>query len=293
MLLCGSADPDAELVIIYGNCQAPHLTIALSQADANLEHRGYLCVLNHAAPGHEVEMPTPQQLQRCKFYMEQLDTRESVPEREFVRQHIHSIVPKLVFPSYMMTCFWPFTVPDPRDKTSERFPWGRFPHGNLVAMEVIKKGLTGKVAYETFMELSTKRMPDLQRALDIDFQLMEQRDGMSDVRLTDFVRANFRDHYLFWSHGHMSAMGVEFLATTLFEATLPFLGDNYEAGLSRLQQGFPNVPPMGNCQYPIHPAVAQALGLSFYQPDMLFSWHGEMWTFEEYMTRYIAYDTSW
>lgn len=31
----------------------------------------------------------------------------------------------------------------------------------------------------------------------------------------------------------------------------------------------------------------------FYQPDMRFRWFDQRWTFAEYITRYIDYDTSW
>ncbi|AEO47345.1 hypothetical protein [Rhodospirillum rubrum] len=50
---------------------------------------------------------------------------------------------------------------------------------------------------------------------------------------------------------------------------------------------------MGPLQVPIHPYVAEAAGLAFWHPEMRYRWYDNLWTFEEYITRYLAYDRSW
>ncbi|ABC21650.1 hypothetical protein Rru_A0849 [Rhodospirillum rubrum ATCC 11170] len=54
-----------------------------------------------------------------------------------------------------------------------------------------------------------------------------------------------------------------------------------------------DLPPMGPLQVPIHPYVAEAAGLAFWHPEMRYRWYDNLWTFEEYITRYLAYDRSW
>lgn len=72
MLFYGNPAPDAELVVMYGNCQIPFLASLLAAAHGD---KGFLCVLNHAPPGEEPDRPTPEQMQRCCLYLEQYDSQ--------------------------------------------------------------------------------------------------------------------------------------------------------------------------------------------------------------------------
>ncbi len=72
MILYGNQASDAELVLLYGNCQTPFLARLLAAAR---EDKGYLCVLNHAPPGKEPEKPTAEQMRRCSLYLEQYDSQ--------------------------------------------------------------------------------------------------------------------------------------------------------------------------------------------------------------------------
>ena len=73
----------------------------------------------------------------------------------------------------------------------------------------------------------------------------------------------------------------------------PLLGGDADAAWRRLNAAIDAMPDMDTMEEPIDPLVAQELGLKFYQPDMRFRWFDQRWTFAEYITRYIDYDTSW
>ena len=41
---------------------------------------------------------------------------------------------------------------------------------------------------------------------------------------------------------------------------------------------------------PIHPLVAERLGLTWYDPDQRYRWHGHEWTFRDYLLKYIRWE---
>jgi hypothetical protein len=45
-------------------------------------------------------------------------------------------------------------------------------------------------------------------------------------------------------------------------------------------------------ELPIHPQVAQRLGLAWWHPGMRYRWQGNRWTFEDYVLRTIRW-TPW
>ena len=127
MLFYGNPAPDAELAVMYGNCQIPFLARLLAAAHGD---KGFLCVLNHAPPGEEPDRPTPEQMQRCCLYLEQYDSqfdlaawgvppeveRYGLPLCRYLREHCPPACPTITYPSFVMTCMWPFAVTgDPRN----------------------------------------------------------------------------------------------------------------------------------------------------------------------------------
>lgn len=305
MIFYGNSAPNAELVILYGNCQTPFLASLLASAHGD---KGYLCVLNHAPPGQEADRPTPEQMQRCCVYLEQYDSQPDLPAkgqapdmrhyglplRRYLREHCPAGCPTLTFPSFIMTCMWPFaSLADPRNVAEPGYAWGRYPYGNRLAQEVLARGLNGPAALEAYKHLSAEHMPDPHAALEQTRRKLENRDAHCDIKIADYVWANFRERHLFLTYGHVRAEAIGELARRLYDSLHPLLGSDTYAARLRLSAAIDAMPDMDVLEEPIEPAVAQGLGLKFYQADMRFRWHTQEWTFDEYMARYLAYDTSW
>lgn len=305
MLFFGNPAPDAELVILYGNCQTPFLATLLAAAHGD---KAYLCVLNHAPPGEEADKPSREQLQRCCLYLEQYDSqpdlsnqeklpdtkRYGIPLRRYLREHLPQPCPKFIFPSLVMTCMWPFAcVGDPRNQAEPGYVWGRYPYGNSVAMKIAAQGLKGEEALAAYKRLSRQRMPDFRKTLEKAKTKLETRDAHCDIKIADYVWANFRERHLFlsWAHVRKEAIGV--LAERIHDAIQPHLGGEPETARQQLLVALAQMADMDVMEEPIDPAVAAGLGLKFCQPDKRFRWYTQHWTFDEYMTRYLDYDTSW
>lgn len=305
MLFYGDPAPDADLVVLYGNCQTPFLASLLAAANGD---KGYLCVLNHGPSGQEVERPTPEQMGRCRLYLEQYDSQPDLPPwgeavdlhrygpplRRYLRGLRPAGCPTLTFPSFIMTCLWPFIgLIDPRNHPEPGYVWGRYPFCDRLALELLDRGLCGQAALDAYHRLSADRRPDPQVALAQARRKLETRDAQCDVQIADYVWATFRERHLFLSYAHVRAEAIGVLARRLFAKAQPLLGGDADAAWARLEAAIAVLPDMDALEAPIEPAVAQELGLAFHQPDMRFNWFGQRWTFDEYLARYLAYDRNW
>ncbi|SDT93722.1 Methyltransferase domain-containing protein [Pseudomonas pohangensis] len=293
MHIYGSSEPDAELIILYGNCQTTFLASQLAATDSSPNGRTYACVLNHQIPGQMRVLPTAEQLGRCILYLEQYDSEEHLPVRDMLRQAIPMDCPRLIFPTFMMFCLWPFDCVETRMQQEPDFVWGRYPYGDAIGLEVAASGLQSERATRVYMQLSTERMPDLQQRLQCDIERIRRHDKACDVIIGDYVLDNFRRKHVFWTTGHVSSEAIGVLGKRLYQAALPILGGELSAGLARIEAELATFPGMGSVQVPIHPLVAQALELEYCSPGFRFNWYNNLWSFEEYLPRYLAYDRNW
>lgn len=294
LMLYGSTAPDADLVILYGNCQIPFLAHQLACADLNPRPRGYLCVLNHATPGQAVEQPAAADLARCVLYLEQYEYVARAEVRAVLRRDLPANCPKRVFPPLVMHSLWPFDVVAQRIPPDERFVWGRYPMGDAIALEVAALGLDIDAAVDAYWRLSHERMPDPNASLAYDLDRMDQRDQASDVKIADYVRENFRHRHLFWTNRHVSIDTIGELGARLYRATLPVLGGDEAQGLERIRLGLPALGEgMGAFQVPIHPQIARTLGLEYVDETTRYRWYDQRWTFHEYLRHYLAADSDW
>jgi hypothetical protein len=293
LIVHGNTDPDAELVILYGNCQTPWLAQALAAVDARAGERGYLCVLNHAPAGQAIEIPSRRDLARCRLYLEQYDSAIFIRVREEVRDGIPRACPTLVFPSYMINFMWPFMAPEPMPLCDAKHVFGRYPEGDRIGLEVRASGLCGDAAVDAYLARSAALMPDLDRRFEADLGHMDRRDRASDLAIGDYVRDNFRTQHLFWNFGHISAQGMGELACRLWHAAAAELGGDSSTTPQQLRATADMLGGMGSIQQPIHPLVAEHFELHMHSPDLRYRWFDQRWTFREYMARYIALDTNW
>jgi hypothetical protein len=83
------------------------------------------------------------------------------------------------------------------------------------------------------------------------------------------------------------------VAKRLHAASAEVLGPITDATRAEFTEAITLRPGTGNEQLPIHPDVIRRLDISFRTPESRYAWMGNEWTFEEYMMRYISYDTNW
>jgi hypothetical protein len=139
------------------------------------------------------------------------------------------------------------------------------------------------------MEITTQRMPDLERRLRMDVARWQAVDALSDIQAAPWVEKCFREMKLFHTVGHLAAAPIAFMLWHLLERTAIVRRSDLSAirgeidTLLRLHDGqnFESVP--------IHPVVAERLRLRFYDPNARYRWHAHEWTFREYILRYARW----
>jgi hypothetical protein len=283
---------DRRSVIIYGNCQADQIARILNQVPAVADHFHFEPVLNHAPLGEAVPEPTPL-VDHAVLLWEQYDEREEIAVREAVRKRIPEGCRIVTFPPSVFLGFWPFAWMDPRNVAEPRFPFGRYPWGDRVGHAVAQLGLSHEQSVSRYMELSMAQMPNVERLISRDLELQDRRDGACLVRIADFIREHVRSEHLFWTWGHPSSILLGEIARRLTAASAQVLRVSPERVATQLAQAIELLPGTGTEQLPVHPEVIRQLELSFCSSGTRYRWMGNTWSFDEYMARYISYDTDW
>ena len=292
LLTYGGKTEQARTVIVYGNCQAPYVAQMLSALDDLNDDYRFVYAPNHGLPGEDAAPAVPDiDLRDVALVLMQYEEHDN-PAFVALAARLPAGLPTVTFPSMLMNSFWPFECPEPRGTPDPAYPWKRYPCGDMIGLKIAESGIAGPLAVAAYLDLSVRKMPNLAVRLQRDIDRLYRYDRCCDVRIAEWVESNFRHQHLFWTSGHLAEVGVMELARRIAGAVRPVLGgtaQQADACLARTT-GFQG---MGGLQLPIHPVVAQALGLSFWQSDLTYRWYTQDWTFYEYIERYIAYDTSW
>lgn len=290
----GGRSARARTVLVYGNCQAPYLAQMLAALDDLNDDYRFVVALNHVLPGDVIAPAVPDEdLKDVALLLRQFEDQQDNPALTALTSRLPAGCPVIRYPSFALFSAWPFECPEPRQRHDPAFTvWKRYPLGDMLGLQIAQSGVTGPLAVAAYMDLSERKMPDLRVRLQRDIDRMHHYDARSDVRLADYVLDRFRDEHLFWTSGHVSAPAMAELARRVAERARPVLGGSATRAEACLAAAS-NYGGMGSLQNPIHPLVAQALDLRFWQADFDYRWHTQQWNFYEYIQRYIEYDTSW
>lgn len=281
-----------SIVIVYGSCQAHYLTSILNSMPSLAAKFTFVPVLNHAALGEEVA-PIPADAAEAVLLWEQYEERANAAVRNDLRATVPDDCAIVTFPPVIYMSPWPFAWMDPRNLPEPNFPFGRYPWGDRVGIEIANMNLPEEAVVDAYMELARKKMPDVKALFERDRVVSERRDSFCDVKITPFMSENFRTKQLMWTWGHItSAVGVE-LVRQLWQHSTAVLGELTPERAAELERAGELLPGDGREQLPIHPDVIRDLDLRFTAPDGRYSWYGERWTFSEYIKRYIMFDQTW
>ncbi len=279
--------------MIFGNCQASHIAHVLNHVPSLADRFEFMLVMDHAPPGESAPEISQEAAAETPLVWEQYDERDRVPGREELRAAISSSARTIKYPPLGIMGLWPFAWAEPRSVSEPDFPWGRYPWGDRIAQQVVKEGVSREHAFERYMDLSSKAMPDVEALIARDRFLAELRDAKCDVKISEFIFDRVRTDHMFWTWGHTAgSLNLE-LMSRLLDASRDVLGELPTGFESDLQQASARFPAIGEEQVPVHPEVIERLDLTFCNRDTRWKWFSQRWTFEEYITHYIEYDRNW
>ena len=284
---------ERSVVVVYGNCQAEFVCRFLAHVPALALRYAFVPVSNVVMPG-AAPAAIPAAVERAVLVFEQYDRQQHVPVRDVMRERIPASAETIRFPALNLSSLWPFSWPDERISPEPGFPWGRYPWGDRLAIEISKLGLHPEKAFRRYLELTREKMPDVRALLERDLAVAEMRDAACEVKMRPYLEAHVRSSHLFWTWGHTSGAAMAELVRQLVDASreiLPHAGDRdvdeQIAVASRI------LPGQGREQVPVHPDIIARLGLGYLTPATRYEWFGNRWTFEEYFKRYLMLDRTW
>ena len=216
---------------------------------------------------------------------EQVETGGMSANRAELHQRIPKNIPIVTFPPFSASCLWPFAGNDPRIAADpDRYPWP-----DSIAAALAGTDMPDAELFAKYMQVTTERMPDLDRRLRLDIARWKASDAIADVRLAEWVEATFRSVNLFYTSGHITAPAVSYLMNQLLSRTGILPPALTRAAIDEMDKLLRQHTGQDFESVPIHPLVAERLKLSFYDPNATYRWHAHEWTFEQYILHYIRW----
>jgi hypothetical protein len=276
-------------LIMYGNCQAGVFADSFkSFASVAIHQWDMYYVMNFIHPSQPQQRIADEDLARCTLVIEQLDTANPLPA--WLRERLPHHVKIIRFAPLDFNLYWPFNITDPRNVSEPPdYPFGRFPYGDRIVVELLREGLTGRALWRAYQERSSARLPDPARLLDLEAQRLIARDAAADIRVADLVLSNYREVPLFWTINHPTGWLLGRVLGRLLRAAREPLGLR-EDPEPRAIKLFSSWEPFGHQHQPVHPELARRSELTWWTPERKYRYFdGSDLTFEEFMLRYINF----
>jgi Polysaccharide biosynthesis enzyme WcbI len=194
---------------------------------------------------------------------------------------------RVTFPSLDINVIWPLRAQEKRIfPEPPLYPWGRYTYGDRAINEAVARGLKGDAAWEFYQERSAELVPNMTRLLQIERQRWEFAERELDVKMSDLVFPQLATSRLFWTYNHPRRdLLWSFGARILVAAGV--LHDENNA--IELMKGAFTWEFGSDYQQPIHPKVADALGLAWWSPDMKYRRHDVEFDYETFIRNQIEW----
>jgi hypothetical protein len=272
-------------VVIYGNCQADAATTIFNRHPSFRERFRAIFYPSYDHPTIKPEDISPADVAACAVLLEQHD-----PVGFPLRQLLPAGIRVVTFPSLDFNLLWPLTCPNPFDTRTAGRNYGIFPYGDRVILTCVKRGMNADDILQYYLRGWDDYKVDLGRLTSIETARIAQRDEHCDVQFGSLVLERFRVERLFWTVNHPAAPLLAQMTTKLLAAAFP--GEPWaqcDDMFETIVGNFSPYGPLGSIDVPIHPDVADYLGLSWYRYE---EGHrlsdGRVLSYEQYFRELIA-----
>lgn len=177
-------------ILVYSNCQGEELIKTGNHMPSLVGRVGFKWIPLHLVTPQD--WPTrygPDFMAGVEVLWEQVEAGPPSVHRQELHQRLPSGCQVLRFPPYNALCLWPFAGNDPRIAADPlRYPWP-----DSIAAALATEELSDDALFERYMEITTQRMPDLERRLRLDVTRWQAADALSDIKSAPWVERHFRD----------------------------------------------------------------------------------------------------
>ncbi|MEM1170387.1 MAG: WcbI family polysaccharide biosynthesis putative acetyltransferase [Cyanobacteria bacterium P01_H01_bin.35] len=273
--------------LMYTNCQRGLIFEFLKLSDKFMQK--YRVDLDEIPPNHIAirdQFLIPEQiLEKTKLFIYQpLDSKHGHCSTEYILKKLPSDCISISLPRLYFKGYWPQHDSNPFNKANKENFHGLFPYGDKNVNLMMNQGFSKD---KILKEISGKDFYNPDYLLEnIDYTLTElsKREANTDVKVSDFIRENYRKYQLFHTINHPTdIVGLEVANQILIKLNM-----------SPISQG---VKPkhrevLGSLQVPIYSSVIHGLGLTFVSNSSVY-WSkefGRKFTFSEYINQYMNQD---
>jgi len=283
-------DPPCQTIIVHGNCQAGAIANILKKTRVVRPLFRVIFFANLETPAKANAPLQPEELANCRIFL-----RQHLPTPFPYSDQLPSDCIKVHFPSLDFHLLWPFGCANAYNKPSPpQVPWGAFPYGDRIILECVDKGMKPDEILDYYLNGWQQYRPNLKRLIELEESRQAERDSHCEVKMGGWVMEHFRRERLHWTVNHPTTLALRELLQRLFH-TLATMEPALERGDvdETLRVYFPAPRgPLGVAVTPIHPRVAEALGLQWYQRDALHPFLKRTYSYEEYFREMIGYCVS-
>ena len=267
--------PQRTRVLIVGNCQAQTVHEALARSGEfhdRLDVKYHFVALQqnlHEAGRAELESSDVLLIQDIRDW-------ENYP----LRPYISDGVPIIKFPLLHFASLWPFDhYNGPGDKDAYEREWPNLTflyHDGLLAR--LRKEIPDReqrlLAYRT---LSGDGIINFARLHDFEKRRLTAMDKQFGCEIGQFILDHFQRRRLFYTTNHPNGQITGMLMQFMLR----------ELGIDRAYRSIGILDHLKRLQVPVHPKVAEALGVKWADANTKYLYRGEQITWETYVRRYI------
>ncbi len=279
-------------LLIYGSCQGEYLAhVARYLSGVTDRYNIKLIALQQVTEQDWETRYDEAFFADVRVVWNQVESGEPTIHRRILESRLRPDCQVVKFPPLILLCLWPFSGSDPRVAASSDYV---YPWSDSIAAS-LAPSLTGEdppddELFARYMRLTTEKMPDLERRLRLDATRVRAVDALADIKVWDWVEAHFRTTRLFHAATHLTALPFVYLLHRLLALT-----DGLSpAGIARARQEMTFLMRGNHGQdievVPVHPLVAERMGLTWYEPEARHRWHSHAWTYREYILKYIRWE---
>jgi hypothetical protein len=262
-------------ILIVGNCQAQTVHEAFVRTGALNER--FDARYHFVGLQNELHELGRSELDSCEVLLVQdIKDWENYPLRAYIPDGIRIVK----FPLLHFASLWPFDhYNGPGDKDAYEREWPNLAflyHDGLLA-RLRKEIPDPKQRLQAYRELSVDGVINYVRLHDFERRRLVAMDQQFGLKIGQYILDNFQKRQLFYTtnhpNGRVTAMLMQYLLGHL--------------GVSEIHPSASSLDHLKRLQVPVHPKVAQALGVRWADERTKYLYGGERITWEAYMRRYI------
>ena len=255
---------EKDLCVIHANCQAEPLIelLALSPAFSKLwETKLYTNYLKEKVPQGELD--------RCGLFLyQQLGQEWGELASAALTARLNPAAGAVCIPNMFFKGYWPFwTSTSPID------------FGDSLLDKLIDAGAQKPEILKIYYYGDLSKFVDIKAVAEESLDIEEEKDRRGPIKVAPLMRELWQQEDLFYTCNHPAKRLLLSTANQLLK----------HLGFAPLDEKLTGayLPEYANFELPIHPQVAEALGLSFIGPEHKFNIFGRGLTFLQYISRYI------